>query len=407
MDWSSAEKLAGIYGDSFFVFDQCKFENNFRNLSEAFTGCYSNTRIAYSYKTNYTPDICRLVDRLGGYAEVVSEMEYGLAKRLGVKDDRIVYNGPYKSTESMHAALLGGAIVNIDSLHDFKIAALASCEAAGSVRLALRCNFPIDDDLQSRFGFDVEGDDFRTVIGAIKNSANLRLAGLHCHFPNRDLSSYAARTKRMLELTRTIFSEPPEFINIGGGFFGEMPDALKNSYKFPLPTFSDYAQLIGPLFNEAFGSKKPILFIEPGTALVANTFSFYTKVISLKDIRGRRIATVSGSIFNISPVARSTNLPVTILNRLEPVAQKGEKLSFAVAGYTCIESDYLSKLVEGFVEEGDFLVYNNVGSYSIVMKPPFILPNWAILKTCDNGVKYSVVREKETPDYIFGNFVSY
>lgn len=407
MDWSSAQRLAETYGDSFFVFDQSRFEANFRNLHAAFNSSYPNTRIAYSYKTNYTPDICRLVNELGGYAEVVSEMEYGLAKRLGVEDASIVYNGPYKSADSLRAALLGGSIVNIDSLRDFGIAASVANQAERPVKIAVRCNFPIDDELQSRFGLDVEGEEFRSVIAAVKESRNLRLAGLHCHFPNRDLPSFGVRARRMLDLSAGLFREPPEFLNIGGGFFSDMPESLKKVYKFQLPSFGDYAKLVGPMFQEAFGAcvNKPILFIEPGTALVADTFQFYTKVINIKKVGTRRIATVSGSIFNISPVARSTNLPVQILSR-EGREAAGEGGTFEVTGFTCIESDYLSKSVKGAVELGDFLVYSNVGSYSIVMKPPFILPNWAILKT-RNGADYSLVRERESADYIFGNFVSY
>lgn len=410
MDWVNAEKLSESYGDSFFVYDEAKFKNNFNKLNDAFNARYPYTKIAYSYKTNYTPDVCILVNELGGYAEVVSEMEYGLAKRLGVKDDKIIYNGPYKSVESMRTALLSGSIINIDSIRDINIVVMVSLEEpAKEIKVAIRCNFEVDNELQSRFGLDVDGDEFRRTVETINDSPNIKLVGLHCHFPNRDLSSYAVRAKRMLELSRQLFQDPPDFINIGGGFFGDMPDSLRKIYNFDLPTFYDYAKLIGGLFDQAFKThiKKPILFIEPGTALVANTFEFYTKVINIKNIRGRRIVTVSGSIFNISPVARSTNLPVSILRQNDGFEPSNTKEKFDVTGFTCIESDYLSKSVEGAIEVGDYLVYNNVGSYSIVMKPPFILPNYAILKKIDDGQNYSVVREQETAEYIFANFENY
>ncbi|QXE85027.1 alanine racemase [Geomonas nitrogeniifigens] len=409
MAWTEAEELSKQYGDPFFVYDEGRFIDNFKRMDHAFKALYGQTQIAYSYKTNYTPDICKLVDQLGGYAEVVSEMEYNLACRLGVLPERIVYNGPYKSFDSIRAALLSGALVNLDSIRDLNMAVATSLEASTRViNVAIRCNFPIDDNLQSRFGFDVGGEEFRHAVQTINNSPNLRLAGLHCHFPNRDLSSYAVRVERMIELCQNLFSEPPDFINIGGGYFGNMPDKLKMTYKFELPNFSDYAKVICTKFARAFEgqSKKPLLFIEPGTALVADTFKFYTKIINIKNINGRRIVNVSGSIFNISPVARSLNLPVSILNR-DASTDVGEASQFFdVTGFTCIESDYLSKSVKGYAEVGDFIVYENVGSYSIVMKPPFILPNCAIIKKVEGG-GYSVVRTRETSDYIFKNFVSY
>ena len=410
MNWANAASLAETYGESFFIYDEAKFKSNFEELSFAFNSRYPHTKIAYSYKTNYTPDICKLVNELGGYAEVVSEMEYFLAKRLGVPDNKIIYNGPYKSAISMRTALVSGSIVNIDSIRDLDVLLRISSEVpTKEFNVAIRCNFKIDNELESRFGLDVSGDEFRFAIASINNTPNVKLAGLHCHFPNRDLPSYAVRAKQMLELSCQLFQNPPDFINLGGGFFGAMPNSLKNIYKFDLPSFNDYADLVGGLFDNAYKDhyKKPILFIEPGTALVANTFEFYTKVINIKEIRGRRIVTVSGSIFNISPVARSINLPVNILNQRECIDAKNIDKLFDVAGFTCIESDYLSRGVKGIIEVGDFLVYSNVGSYSIVMKPPFILPNYAILKKVDGSVDYMLVRKQESPEYIFSNFTSY
>ena len=67
--------LSLVYGDAFYILDSKKFNNNFIELSNAFKTIYPNFNIAYSYKTNYTPKLCKIVNKNGGYAEVVSEME--------------------------------------------------------------------------------------------------------------------------------------------------------------------------------------------------------------------------------------------------------------------------------------------------------------------------------------------
>ena len=72
------------YGEAFYLLDSEQFRNNFVELKECFSTIYPNFNIAYSYKTNYTPKLCRIVNELGGYAEVVSEMELELALRIGV-----------------------------------------------------------------------------------------------------------------------------------------------------------------------------------------------------------------------------------------------------------------------------------------------------------------------------------
>ena len=66
------------YGDAFYLLDSEQFQKNFIELRDTFRSIYPNFNIAYSYKTNYTPKFCKLVDKMGGYAEVVSEMEMEL-----------------------------------------------------------------------------------------------------------------------------------------------------------------------------------------------------------------------------------------------------------------------------------------------------------------------------------------
>ncbi len=75
---------------------------------------YAPYRAAYSYKTNYTPRIVSLVRSLGGMAEVVSGMEYALARRVGNAPENILFNGPCKGADGI-AALLEGACVIIDN----------------------------------------------------------------------------------------------------------------------------------------------------------------------------------------------------------------------------------------------------------------------------------------------------
>ena len=71
--------------------------------------------MAYSYKTNYTPYLCRIIKSKGGFAEVVSRLEYDLALKVGQKPNKIVFNGPVKCYEDIALALGNKSIVNLDS----------------------------------------------------------------------------------------------------------------------------------------------------------------------------------------------------------------------------------------------------------------------------------------------------
>ena len=92
------------HGGAFYLLDTCQFATNFKELEAAFRHYYPETYIAYSYKTNYTPRLCKLVDELGGYAEVVSDMEYEIARRLGIATNKVHFNGPYKNTDAHRRA---------------------------------------------------------------------------------------------------------------------------------------------------------------------------------------------------------------------------------------------------------------------------------------------------------------
>jgi len=302
------------------------------------------------------------------------------------------------------SCLRNGGIVNIDSRRDLQLVLQAAESLKNIGRVGVRCNFALTEGSSSRFGIDINDDLFTRAIKSITESSSLRLCGLHCHFPDRNLSSFASRCDGILALVKRIPGFVPEFINIGGGFYGTIPASLRSRVAGEPPVFEDYARTIAGRFSLEFSSCKhqPELIVEPGTALVADTFEFFTKVIDVKSIRGRIIATTAGSIFNISPSARVTELPFTILRSPSSTTGSGEA-RFDVVGFTCIEGDCMSQSVPGSISPGDFICYKNVGSYSIVMKPPFILPNYALLELESSG-NHRLIKKKEDFNSIFHGF---
>ena len=76
--------ISSQYGESFYILDTEQFVKNYNNLLGAFRKYYSNSHIAYSYKTNYTPRLCYLINSMGGFAEIVSDMEGEIAYKIGM-----------------------------------------------------------------------------------------------------------------------------------------------------------------------------------------------------------------------------------------------------------------------------------------------------------------------------------
>lgn len=404
------EKLSDVYGQSFYLLDRDDFEDSFKGLISEFQFYYPKSRIAYSYKTNYIPRLCKIVDRLGGYAETVSDMEVDVALAIGVSPNKIFFNGPYKKPKAIENLLLNGGVVNADSAADLKIiCSIAISNPENVLRVGIRCNFDIGDKEVSRFGFDFNNGDFDDALAEIIKFPNIELVGLHCHYASRDIQSWVNATNGMLEVIESVELrnvKPLKYVSLGGGLYGRMPEKLRLQLGTPAPSFGDYAAASAKPFAEFFKNhgehETPELIIEPGTALAANSLKFVTRVINIKKIGEKAIATLSGSSFNTNPTSAKINLPITIYHSGGSESRQ-RYVDLDMAGYTCIESDYLYRSYSGQLSVGDFVVFDSAGSYSVVMKPPFIMPNVPILEL--NGEQsVKVIKRQETFEDVFRTY---
>jgi len=76
--------LVDEFGSPLFVVSEPGIRASIRAFRAVFTASGVDTRVAYSYKTNYLPAVCRIFHEEGALAEVVSGMEYSLARALGM-----------------------------------------------------------------------------------------------------------------------------------------------------------------------------------------------------------------------------------------------------------------------------------------------------------------------------------
>lgn len=398
------DNLSGQFGNAFYILDPDVFEQNYRELTDAFRKYYPRFNIAYSYKTNYTPKLVQTVDNLGGYAEVVSDMEMEIALRSGVKPARIIWNGPVKNREMVRKLLLSGGTVNLDSIYEKEVIRnVAEDHPEETLNIGIRCNYEVGDGILSRFGFDVEGEDFDEMMRFISSSANIHLISLQAHFSKRAPEFWTARTEGMLKTYDKVvrkYGLKPERLDIGGGIYGKMPESLRLQLGIGDTSYDDYALRAAPLFAEHFkdDGNAPYLFIEPGSALAGDCMRFVCRIETIKDVRGKKIATVLGSQKNIS--MSGINPPMEVIPGGE---EQKEYRDLDIVGFTCIEGDVLRKNYNGGLAVGDYVIIGNCGSYSLVMKPPFILPNFPVLDI--HGDSVEMIKNAETFDDLFHTFV--
>ena len=399
MDKEIIKQLQAEYGEAFYLLDSAQFRKNFAELKAAFNNIYPNWNIAYSYKTNYAPKLCKIVNELGGYAEVVSEMELEIAKRIGCKANRVIWNGPIKNVPIMEQFLLDGGTINIDCIEELEqVKEIHNRHADKLINVGIRCNYDVNDGVVSRFGFDIDGEDFMEAVKFATTTKNVKFINFQCHFAKRQIAYWPARAKGMVNLIDRL-GIIPERIDIGGGLFGKMADSLKAQFSSEIPNYVAYAKAAAQVFADYFKDKdvKPELLIEPGSAVVGDCMKFIGTVKTIKNVRGKWIATVLGSQKNISMTGINPPMEVIAMG-----SEQKEYTDLDFVGFTCIEGDVLYHNYTGKLAHQDVIVISNCGSYSLVMKPPFILPNFPVLDISEG--KTEVIKRAENFDDLFHTF---
>ncbi|MHA6259975.1 type III PLP-dependent enzyme domain-containing protein [Sporosarcina sp. CAU 1771] len=397
--------VQGHYGESFYIFNMEKLRKNYTEMFKAFSNRYSNIIIGYSYKTNYLPSLIKEMSELGAHAEVVSKMEYELALKIGHKSNEIIYNGPLKAYEDISIALEGNSIINLDSFYEIEMVEKYVAENFHrQYKVGLRVNFDMSIDevsplqsgyKQSRFGFCVRNGNFEKALDRLSRFPNLAVVGLHGHFSTstRSLSVFKKITQNLCNLGKKYLSNTLEYIDVGGGFYGNVPVEMNLQ---DVPSYEDYAETICSIVNDEklYFKNAPLLIIEPGLSLVVDTFKFYSKVIDVKQNLDEYFVLVNGSVHNIKPKLHKKNMPMKLVKEKNG-NYKNE--TFNVVGITCMENDYLAiDYIGELPKPGDFLSFSNVGAYTIVLDPPFIKERPPIYAW--NGEDYTVVRKVEKLD---------
>jgi diaminopimelate decarboxylase len=395
LTYNQIQKIESSSQSPFYLCDGRRFGDNFDQMTKAFSSRWPKFILAYSYKTNYIP----------------YRLEYDLALKIGQPTDKIIFNGPVKQCDDIELALNKGSIVNLDSAYEIDyVLRYARQNPDKDIPIGLRINMDLTDKngqshIQNqlptgRFGFTPA--DLSEAKSQLLNAANVKVVSLHGHTSSigRNLWCYETITKTLCTIAEEYFPETVQYINIGGGMFGQIPVELGFG---DVPGFDDYAETICETLrkNPWAIKQQPALVIEPGVAMSANVISLVTRVVGLKTINNKTLVTVDGSAFHVKPTLHTRNLPFAIISQDDkPAAQS----RYSVVGSTCMEKDYLLTDVEGPLPQiGDYIWIGQAGAYTVVLSPPFINPPPAIVAVENENFK--LIRSRQSLDDMFKNYV--
>ena len=376
-----------------YVIHKKELEEGIALLKSALEKNWSNYMVGYSFKTNALPWALIQMKKAGFHAEVVSEDEYDLAKYLGFS--HVIYNGPVKGKRTFLHALQNGAIVNLDAKRE-----LDWLEEVGiqNGKVGLRVNFDLEavcpgetspGEEGGRFGFSYETGEWKWALDRLTHMG-IKLSGIHLHASTktRSVAIYRALAQMAVKLKQE-FDLKPEYVDIGGGYFGGMDNR---------PKFPDYMKAIREELMTAYTPEETMLIVEPGTSLITPPIEYMTTVVDCKNTNKGRFVVTDGSRSDIDPLhGKSSYFHKLLYNEGTEYTQTPEGRPIVerqtICGFTCMENDRLFTAEQRpELQVGDHIIYQKVGGYTMCLTPLFI--RYFPTVYAEDGGEFTCIRER-------------
>lgn len=294
--------------------------------------------------------------------DCASPFEIDLIRRLA-PDAAIHYNNPVRARhEIAYAVERGVKSYSVDSKSE--LAKLIEMVPVEGTEISVRFKLPVAGaayNFGAKFGATVElaTELLKTVAEAGYIPSITFHPGTQCTDPH----AWEAYIREAAVIARGAGVTIAR-LNVGGGFPSHRMTGIE-------PQLDETFALIDRVATEAFGADRPALVCEPGRALCGDAFALAARVKALRD--GTHV------FLNDGVYGSMNELPmIGVIDRIEvltPEGQKrmGEPVPRIAFGPTCDSVDRLPGeiMLASDLEEGDFVVWQGMGSYSTVTNTRF------------------------------------
>ncbi len=424
-DGCNLVELAREYGTPLYVVNAALIEQSYNTLLGAFRGEGLDTRLFFSYKTNPVPDVLRSIIALGCGAEIISEFEFWLATKLGVRGCDIVVNGSVKSAALLREAVLHDvAAINVESVDEIRLVREIAVELGRSVNVGLRINpclakSPLDFTLftgsrASHIGFTPRSSGWKEALRNLRDDSLLKLKGLHFHIGSgvRASRPYEAALHTALKMWTELHEEGfrPTLLDIGGGFstptlkefnlleairffgWGRPPKHPgEQSRDKLLKEIARACSTILHRFVREHGIAMPTIYVEPGRALVASSQLLLLKVVAMRRRKnGTHVAVCDAGALSLSPLMLSEHHCVFVSNK----AEGGRTAKYDLVGNLPAPLDLVTlRRTLPVLEAGDIIAVLDAGAYFTSLGNNFAGPRPAIVMIEKHAARLARRRE--------------
>ena len=319
--------------------------------------------VTYAVKSNPSEEVVEnlIAAGLRGF-DCASPFEIDLIRRLA-PDAAVHYHNPVRSrAEIAHAVAADVKSWSVDSASE--LAKLIELVPADGCEISVRFKLPVSGaayNFGAKFGATAEA-----AVGLLKTVAAAGFIpsitfhpGTQCTDPEAWASYIIVAAEIARDAGVTIAR-----LNVGGGF----PNHRLNGV---VPDLEAIFETIGRVTEQAFGADRPILVCEPGRALCGDGFALAARVKAVRD--GTHVFLndgLYGAMFEFGQIG--------VIDRTEVLDSEGHRRTGAlegriVFGPTCDSVDRLpgDVALPSDLTEGDFVVWQGMGSYSTVTNSRF------------------------------------
>ncbi len=368
-DGASLKHAARDFGTPLYIYSRAALEDAYRSYDLAFAPVPH--RICYALKANSSGTLLRLLAALGAGADIVSGGELLAALRAGFAAERIVFSGVGKTEAEIALGIEKGiGEFNAESEEEIRRISEAAVAAGRRVRVTLRVNPDIDPKShpyistglrENKFGVDIALAP--EILHRVVALPGIEVAGLQCHIGSQilDLGPVEAAVRELAGLSRRLLAEgfPLQSLDIGGGLGVDYDGA-------GAPDPKALAARVLPLLT----GLRLTLLLEPGRSIVGPAGGLLTRVLYLKENRGKRFVIADAGMNDLLRPAL-----YEAQHRVEPVFERpGPKQRVDVVGPVCETGDFLAQDRSlPPVEVGDLLLVRDAGAYGFAMSSNYNL----------------------------------
>jgi diaminopimelate decarboxylase len=385
-------RIAAKCGTLVYIYSSASILDAYHRFTSAFRSIPHS--ICYAVKANSNLSILKLLARAGSSFDIVSGGELHRLRQIGVPGRRIVFSGVGKSKEEIREALQAGILLfNVESESELEALAAEAARLKRRAPAALRIN----PDVQAgghahistghhRHKFGIDWDEARRLYLDQSHAKRISWQGISAHIGSQilGLAPFRRAVIRVSSFVRDLAKAGVQlsYLDLGGGV------GIRYTDETP-PDLDAYAHAILPHIR-ALGCR---LLLEPGRAIVGPAGVLLTRVLRVKNNRGKIFVVVDAAmndfirpalyqaIHPITPVIRSKTADVVKTDIVGPVCETGD----------CFLHDWPMELPV----QGDLLVLWGAGAYGFAQSSNYnSRPRAAEILV--NEKKFKVVRSRET-----------